>query len=206
MNSIPCDIVLLPNPLLAKLAISTSQELERFDSLFTLEDGKFFPHVSLYMCQLSLKSIPRIEEQLSAISHSMSALQLEAYRYDHSKCYIDAEYKKFPELVGIQEGVIKAVNPIREGMREKDVDRMKEAEGLALKNFQDYGYKYIGELFRPHLTLTRLKAENLKSIEELDDVSRFSGVFLKLGLFEMGDNGTAVRKLAEFELGSSSVR
>lgn len=205
MNSLPCNIALLPNPSLENLAVSASQKLQKFDSLFTLEDGRYFPHVSLYMFQLKTEELTKVEGLLAAIAQSMTPLRLQAYRYDHTMCFVDAEYEKSPELVGLQEAVIKAVNPIRDGMREKSKERMKEAEGLALKNFQNYGYQYVGELFRPHLTITRLRAENPEALKALGDLSQYSGAFWKIGLFAMGDHGTATRKLADFELLGSGV-
>ena len=199
MNSISCDVVILPDPLLASRAISASQELEQFYSYYTLKDGACFPHASLYMLELKVKDIPRVEELLAGIARVFSPFQLEAYCYDHTMGFIDAEYKRIPELDELQKRVVGALNPIRNGMRAKDKERMLTAEGLALKNFQDYGYKNVGELFRPHISLTRLKETNESALGELEDVTNFSGTFLRLGLFEMGDNGTCVREIKTFD-------
>ena len=79
--------------------------------------------------------------------------------------------------------------------------KMQDAEGLKLENLQKYGYPAIGDLFRPHITLTRLEEHNPKVLDLLpQDISTFSGVFDRLGLFEMGENGTCIRKIAEFPL------
>lgn len=198
-NSIPCDVVILPDPLLANFAVSASHKLQDFDSFFVLKDGKYFPHVSLYMLQLKVDDLPQVEEILSSLARVITPLQLQAYRYDHSMGFIDAEYEKFPELIGLQQDVIKALNPIRDGMRRKDVERMQEAQGLALDNFQNYGYKYVGDLFRPHMTLSRLKSDNPKALDVLGDIRDFSGAFMRLGLFEVGENGTCVRKIKTFD-------
>ena len=194
-DSIPCDVVILPNPLLAEFAIAASQKLQQFDSFFTLLDGEYFPHASLYMLQLKTVDLPKVDEILSKIARVTTPLQLKAYRYDHTMGFIDAEYEKTPELIGLQQDVIKALNPIRDGMRKKDVERMREAEGLALENFQNFGYKPVGELFRPHMSLSRLKEDNPKALEVLGGINDFDGAFMQLGLFEMGDNGTCVRKI-----------
>jgi hypothetical protein len=198
INSISCDIVILPEPVLLGKTVSASQRLEQFDNFYVLEDGKYFPHVSLYMLELKTEDIPRVEECLRDIASVFSPLQLEAYRYDHTMGFIDAEYKIIPELATLQERVVAALNSIRNGMREKDRERMLTAQGIALKNFQDYGYKSIGELFRPHISLTRLKEPNDSAMEVLSDVNDFSGSFLRLGIFEMGDNGTCIREIKTF--------
>ena len=199
-DSISCDVVILPEPLLANRAISASQKLQQFDGYYTLEDGVCFPHTSLYMLELKVEDIPRVEELLSNITKAFPPFQLEAYRYDHTMGFIDAEYRRLPELDSLQEKIVTALNPIRNGMRAKDRERMAVAEGVALKNFQDYGYKNIGELFRPHMSLTRLKEANDSALQTLEDAVEFGGTFLRLGLFEMGDNGTCVREIKTFGL------
>ena len=199
MKSIPCDVVILPCTVLADNAVAASQTLQQFDSLFVLKDGEYFPHASLYMLQLKVEDLPEVEEVLAAIANVTMALELQACRYDHATGFIDAEYEKAPALVHLQRDVIKALNPIRDGMRKKDIERMQNAQGLALENFQAYGYKYVGELFRPHMTLTRLKEDNPKALEVLHQFSTFNGVFTRLGLFEMGDNGTCVREIKTFD-------
>lgn len=205
MSTLPCDIVLLPSAELSQKAIETSKSLEIYSPFFILEDGKYYPHMSLYMFQLDEGNIPRVEEVLSDIARDSSVVSAQATTYRLGEGfgigYVDPEYEVSDELSSLQDAVIKAVNPIRSGMREKDIAKMQDAEGLKLENLQKYGYPAIGKLFRPHITLTRLKEHTPSVLESLPtDVTTFSGLFDKIGLFEMGDNGTCVRKIAEFEL------
>ena len=93
------------------------------------------------------------------------------------------------------------INPLKAGMRESDIAKMQDAKAIKLENLQKFGYPAIGELFRPHMTLTRLKEHNPKVLNLLPkDISTFNGTFDRVGLFEMGSNGTCVRKIAEFKL------
>lgn len=200
MDSISCDIVILPSPSLAAAAITASQTLRQFDSLFVLKDGECFPHISLYMLQLQTVDLLKAEASLSAIAQACPVMYLHALRYASATGFVDAEYEKSPELIRLQDTVIRALNPIRDGMRKKDIERMRTAHGVALENFQTYGYKYVGELFRPHLTLSRFKNDNPRALEVLGQLSDFGGACLQLGIFEMGDNGTCVRKIKTFDL------
>lgn len=203
MDSIPCNLVLLPDQRLTDGAINVSRKLAQFDSYFVLEDGKRYPHISLYKFQLKAEDITKVDEVLAAIARRTPSLQLRArkYSYEHDGYhFIDVEYEKTPELLDLQKDVIEAVNPIREGMREKDKERMLSAQGLSLENYQKYGYNLVGELFRPHISLTRLKVASQAASKVLDDLHNFDGNFVGLGLFETGDHGTAIRKLAESQL------
>lgn len=206
MTSIPCDIVLLPNEELAQKAIAASALLAEYEPFFTLETGKCFPHMSLYMFQLDVADQEKVEEILSEIASQTPVISGKATRYylgeGHGIGYIDPEYEANDQLHAIQQQVIEAVNPVRDGMREKDKARMQEATGLKLENFQKYGYPAIGELFRPHMTLTRLREHRPEVLELLPDIATFNGTFDKIGLFEMGDNGTCIRLIKSFDLAS----
>ena len=206
MNSIPCDIVLLPDDRLADKAISASRLLSDRDPLFTLKMGEFYPHMSLYMFQLDVDKIPRVEEVLGKVSAEHSHIDAQAARYSigqgHALGYIDPEYEVTDQLCVIQMDVIKVINPLRAGMRESDIAKMHDARGIKLTNLQDYGYPAVGELFRPHITLTRLKEYIPEVLDVLPDINDFSGTFTKIGLFEMGSNGTCIRKISEFDLQS----
>ncbi len=198
--SISCDVVILPNEKLAQAAIRASQGLEQYSSLFTLKEGFYFPHASLYMLELELDDLEQVKTLLDSIAASTSKLELQAIRYDHTQCFVDAEYQRTTALDTLQLTVIDALNPVRHGMREKDKVRMLEASGLALQNFKDYGYKPVGELFRPHVTFTRLTSEQPGVLSTLGEINQYGGIFIKIGLFEMGDNGNCVRKLGEWDL------
>ncbi|MCA9347949.1 DUF1045 domain-containing protein [Candidatus Saccharibacteria bacterium] len=205
MSSLPCDIVLLPSLELENKVIEASKATNKYDSFFTLEIGRFYPHMSIYMFQLNDSDIPKVEEVLTKIAKDTGAINATATTYSlgtgFGVGYVDPEYKVTEELSNLQDNVVEVVNPIRAGMRESDVRKMQDAQGLKLENLQKYGYPAIGDLFRPHITLTRLKEHNPKVLELLpQDASTFSGEFDRLGLFEMGENGTCIRKIAEFPL------
>ncbi|MCA9318443.1 DUF1045 domain-containing protein [Candidatus Saccharibacteria bacterium] len=203
--SIPCDIVLLPSKELADKAIEASKTISSLDSFFTLEVGKFYPHMSLYMFQLEETDIQNVEALLNEIAKQTQVVSATATKYSLGQGfgvgYVDPEYKVTDELTGLQNAIVDAINPVRAGMRESDIAKMQDATGLKLENLQKYGYPAIGDLFRPHITLTRLKEHNPEVLNLLpSDVSTFSGVFNRIGLFEMGTNGTCVRQIATWDL------
>lgn len=205
MTNIPCDIVLLPSKELAEKAIAASQQLASLDAFFTLEFGKFFPHMSLYMFQFDTDDTPKVDELLQNIASSIEPITGSAARYDQGTGfgvgYVDAEYEATKELSSLQDAVVGAINPVRAGMREKDKAKLQDATGVKLENLQKYGYPSIGELFRPHITLSRLKEHKPEALDVLPSLDTFNGTFDRIGLFEMGDNGTCIRMIGEYPLG-----
>jgi len=203
MDSISCDIVLLPEPKLATEAIAVSQRLSaQFDTLYTLTDGFCFPHMSLYMTQLRSEDIEKAKTLLAAIAKQRSALDLQSMRYYQSHGYIDAEYERPVALADLQMAVVNAINPIRDDLRESDKVRMLTETGKVRENIEKYGYRGVGELFRPHVSFTRFADEAAIDLAgvTLPQPESFAGQFTRLGLFEMGENGECLRKIAAFEL------
>lgn len=202
MTSLPCDIVILPSDELARVAIAFSERLQQFNTLFTLKEGAYFPHASLYMTQIKVADLDKVKELLSSIAAGIPQLDLIASGYYQAEGYIDPNYTRTKTLDQLQMTVVNAINPIRDGMREKDKARLASTSGKIRENLEKYGYRGVGDLFRPHMTLTRFADGQPIDESSLPDIHRFDGKFIKLGLFEMGDNGTCVRKIADFKLGT----
>lgn len=194
------DVVLLPEPALASKAIETSQSLGQLGAYFTLKLGEYFPHTSLYMLQLDDQGLERAKHIVERVASSTRRLTLEAQGYMFGEGYVGVDYLRTADTDNLQAQVIETLNPLRDGMFEADRQRMEAAAGVELENYQKYGYKHVGELFRPHITLSRLVKPQPDVVEFLPDYSQFNGTFDRLGIYEMSDHGTCVRKVVEFTL------
>lgn len=201
-DSIPVDIVLLPSPELAQKAVQASQALKPHQPLFTLSSAGPFPHVSLYMTQLKVADIDTANAIVAEIAARTHAFDLSAVRYVQQAGFLDPDYGRTGRLAALQMTVVDAINPIRDGVRAKEQARLATATGAARANIEQYGYRSVGELFRPHMTLTRFADSRAIDTNALPSPQHFSGQFTSLGLFEMGDNGTCARQIATFKLQS----
>src|SRR5438874_1017578 len=106
MTSNPYDIVMLPAPELAQEAIALSEQLERYGTLFTLKDGAYFSHASLYMTQLRDADIDSVNARLSSIAAATPPPQLTAARYHQAEGYIDVDYERTQVLDRLQMAVV----------------------------------------------------------------------------------------------------
>ncbi|MEO6761365.1 MAG: hypothetical protein ABI220_03240 [Candidatus Saccharimonadales bacterium] len=200
MASLSCNVVLLPNSELADKAIATSRGLAKEPVLFTLEIGKFFPHVSIYMLQLRRADLLEAVERLKQLADRLQSFELAARKYNQEQGYFDIEYTKTEAIRLLQPKVIELLNPMRDGLMPDDAKRLHNISGLKLENIKLYGFSSVGELYRPHLTLTRFFGRMDISNLPLPNANEFSGEFPAIGIFEMGPNGTCKRKISEFEL------
>lgn len=203
--TLPCDVVLLPDSPQAELAVQASRALTSQGSLFTLDNRQFYAHASLYMFQMDAASQDDCIAALRQLASETSVQQLDqgGYFYQdagHGKGYVDVTFERNDEVDALQARVVAVFNELRAGMRESDKQKMADATGTKLKNLQEYGYPAIGELFRPHITLAKFPVDVEPDLSVLSSAADFDGTFTRLGLFEMGQNGTCIRKIAEFGL------
>ena len=200
MNSIPCDIVMIPDTAVTNRFVSLSEQLSENQTYFTLKEGEYYPHASLYMVQLDMSKIDEIKKLLTNVAKNSLKVALTPKEYHQEWGYIGVEYNREPIVNQLQMDVVHALNPIRDGLRQKDIDRLPEAVGLERENILTYGYRSVGEKFAPHITITRFIDREDIDLTKLPDLSTMSATFSKIGIFEMGENGTCVRKIAEFSL------
>jgi len=203
------DIVLLPQQSVEENSIIVSRKLDQFGTEFTLQADKIFPHLSLYMVNLKMENIEKANQLLSEIANRTTFLKLETLYYtnDFTEGMFEITYKKNDTINRLQQDIITAINPLREGLRTKDpvghilTDWLSKQEGEIRDNLEQYGYDEIGELFRPHITFTRfITRDTHVKISTLPLAKEFNGSFTKLGLFEMGENGTCIREISTFLL------
>lgn len=204
-QTIPCDVVLLPEGSQATEAIRCSELLAMQGGLFRLDNEYFYAHASLYMFKLAVGRLAECTEALKVVAtkHSTQELTPTGYTYldkGPGKGFVDIAFDRTEEADQLQQDVLAALAPLRSGMVEIIAPMLTNATGVKLENLQQYGYPAVGELFRPHITLTKFPAETEPDLSVLPSPEVFTGKFTKIGLFEMGANGTCIRPLAVFDL------
>lgn len=191
---------MVPEKRLAQEAINLSQALRSQGVHFTLNGESYFPHLSLYMLQLSSDNLNNATQILRKIAHATQVIEVSPVGYHYENEYIDIEYTKTNELSELQKKVIEGLNPIRNGLREKDKERLENATGEEKENILKYGYRSIGNRFNPHLTFTRFTSDQQNSLQILPPEKVFEGQYTQLGLYEMGNNGTCVQEVRKWDL------
>jgi hypothetical protein len=71
LDSLSFDVVLLPDAELSAKALSTSQSLAQFDSLFTLDNINMYVHASLYMLELKTADLDKATVLLKRIAEQL---------------------------------------------------------------------------------------------------------------------------------------
>jgi len=200
MTSKSYDVVLVPETRIAEQAIQLSTKLAECDSYFTLDGKTYFPHLSLYMLQLNEAGLSKALDFLKDVASKTKAVKATAHDYHYENDYLDVEYPRTEDFSELQKIILEGLNPIRDGLREREKVRLQTATGAERENILSYGYRSIGEQFYPHLTFTHFKSNQEAVLTTLPSKETFIGIFPTLGLYEMGDHGTCVREVMTWPL------
>ena len=197
MSHIPCAIVLYPTKKLSKLAYKIHQDLQTQGSFATT--GNYDAHLSPYLLQLDTNNIKEVESILNEFASSNRIVSLSAKAVRQGGGWVDVVYTRNHIVDDIQLNVIKNINPLRSGLREKDKKTIGTATTSQLENLQKWGYRNTGDEFTPHVTLARFNDKDIQV--EIDiNLHEFDDQFASIGMFEMGDYGICVRKFFEIPL------
>lgn len=179
-----------------------SRSLKKHGGLFVLNERLYSSHITLYMMELPLENLSAAKHILKEIAASRRSFMLNPLTWNQSRDgYIDVEYRKDKSLSNLQKIVIRRINPLRNGLlREKDIERLKLTSGLEKKNIQTYGFRSVGANFKPHLTLTKLKAYKAEANPRINS-RRMSFKAREIGIFYLGEHGSCRKLVAKYRLG-----
>lgn len=149
------------------------------------------PHLTVFMGLFP--EFKQVEATINQLNRDFMpfSVNLSAFRLSPDG-YLFWEAAADKDLQTLHETVLKLLNPCRAGLlREKFLeDRYNESER---KNIDEYGFPWVRELFKPHLTLARLpgtvdKKDLVALLANFSPDCKFKVNCLQLG--EVGDNGT----------------
>lgn len=201
MGSRLYDVVLVPPKHIAAKAIEASRQVESLGTKFTLQDGVLFPHLSLYIVQLDDSNLDKVQSILQKLAQKIAAIEMNPKAYSYIMDFLFLEYETNAKVRKLHEAVIDEIAPLRDGMPPKDAARLDTLPDKQKQNLEQFGWRFAGDLYHAHISITRfIEKQDIVNLK-LPDAANFAGQFDRLGLFEVGENGTCTHKVAEFKVG-----
>jgi len=199
------NVVCLPDSEITKQAIHLSSEVSKLaESNYTLDGIKYFPHITLYQSAFPTKNIDSIKSALTSLANQIRPLDIRMNNLSVLLEFLFWDAVKTPELLALQSAVVAALNPFREGsLLSEDRQRldMPDFPQVMKDNIQTYGYPLIGDLYSPHISLTRFTDSTLalKAQRQLETPSMQFTVS-SLHLANRGPDGTVNKIFENYQL------
>lgn len=201
------NVSLLPSVEVIQRVIGLSAELETIGE-FILDHATRLPHLTLYMARLERARVDKAVEAVETLLDSTSPLELTctgALVTDGQ--YVELSYVRTSELVDLQHAVVDRMVPMRyvpEDYASYYETYFGPYSDEQRENVRTSGYDLMGDLFRPHITLTRLR-QNAVASQTLEALrpEAFSCRCDTVAILEADDLGAGRQLLQQHELGGS---
>lgn len=182
-----------------KLSLEINKKEEAY---FVLDSKSFYPHITIYGVEFPTRNLEKVFSEVESLAKKLVGVKFTFQKVATEKGYIGIECDCTEEFRAAHETIIEKLNPLRDGhIREKDNQKSSEFSEKE-ENIQKYGHPEVMNLYKPHVTVIRLKDERVaeKTAAEIKwPVKEF--VLDRIGIFKMGENGTCIELLKEFKLG-----
>lgn len=199
------NTVLKPPEKIAEKIIALSQEIGKNQAAEFILDGRnFFPHLTLYSPEYPLNRLNDVVEKVKILAKQMPPIKMEYSGLRSGQGFIVLDFALTPAIKEMHETIVNVLNPLREDHHKEKYDapdyqmRMSEEQK---NNINKYGYADAISLYRPHLSVIRLKDEKIAR-EICQNISwREKGFIINtLAVYKMGKHGTCTELVAEFFL------
>ncbi len=199
------NTVFLPDDRLNSLVLELAEQITRGkDEIFHIDNQKYFAHLTIYAPEYPLKNYYHILSVVDDFAKNFRPTQLIFDSFYVGWRYVGIIFKKTAEIEHLHETLLESLNPLREG-RVRDSYQSEIAAGKfspdQVTNIANYGYHNVLLAFEPHLTLARFTNETdaLELAKKLNQTIKIPLTETsKLGVCEMGPNGTCTKIVQEF--------
>ncbi len=166
-----------------------------------LDGVTLHPHISLYHVPLTEEILPTVTDALKSVAATTAPFPLEHDTYYSDQgVWIGVPYLVDKGILDLHTAVITAVKGNR--VIEDDIQHRAnwaERSHSEQKNLEDCGWADVYTRYFPHITFTKLREPREDVLTHLPH-REFSFKADRIGLFELGENGTCVRLIADFQL------
>jgi 2'-5' RNA ligase len=198
------NITFKPPIKIAEQVAKLSEEIsKKEDVYFVIDNLHFYPHITIYSPEYPKRKEDEVLETIEKLVKNFSPIKFVPKEIETSQGYFGIAAQYSDEIKKIHEAIVEKLNPLREGhLREKYLNayNMKFSEEK-MQNIQKYGYADSMSLYNPHITITRLKDDGVAEKVAKEIAVPFGEFAIdKIGVFRMGENGTCIELIKEFNL------
>lgn len=196
------NIAIIPSDYVALAALDLSRQTLSQDGLFCLDDITRFSHITLYMARFQKDQVNNIiAESKSLVSGFRQQFLKQVGYFVTAGDYYEISYERAPGLLEMHEATTQRLAPFRCNPRNPHREEYFGAYSNEQRiNAIKWGYDLAGNLYRPHITITRFP-EGFSRLRELPKApNSLSFTATKIGLFEADNLGAARRPITTVEL------
>lgn len=202
-DSVIINVCVIPDASVGNRCVELSQALKSDGTMFVLDGKSKFAHMTAFMARFANSEIPNVLEATKQALGSIEDFLCEHTGYFMTAGrYLEASYRKSEAFMALHEALIANLKDLRinpENPLEEGYFTPYTAEQR--KNAKETGYDLAHDLYRPHITLTRYKKDEVPETFPALAPAKLSFQLSKVCVYKADDNGAIYEKLGEFIIG-----
>jgi 2'-5' RNA ligase len=165
------------------------------DSIDFRIGGRRTPHLTLYMAQMDVSRIPDLVELARKSLEVTSGVECHAVAYSlTANGYVEVAMQKTDALLKVQSRIIALWKAfVTSGAAPEQHLSQSERD-----NLDHYGYEFVGDAFRPHITVARVKPDESVLLPPLQR-EELAFQTTRVGIFEADSTGATSKLLSLVE-------
>lgn len=201
-ESVLLNVSALPPERVGSAIVELSAGLRAKGGLFAVDGVRRRPHLTLFMARFPTVTVDAVRTALAALT---TGRDLPHARHDgfHLTAghYYEASYRRTESILALHDSVLRELAAMRYSPGEpieEEYFAPYTAEQRA--NAAEWGYDLAGELYRPHVTITRFADAPAGPLPTPAGDPDLSFTVTRLGLFTADVHGATDRLVAEFTI------
>ncbi|EKE18476.1 MAG: hypothetical protein ACD_9C00323G0003 [uncultured bacterium] len=187
----------------AKAAMKLSRKIAEGEDVYFILDGiEYFPHATNYAVEYPEKNLDKVIEAVEGLVAEFYALEFSFTENVAEQGWVGVHFDYSQSLRKVHCAFIEKLSPLRENrIRENFEDIGTFSSEEEQENIAMHGHPWILNLYTPHLTITKLKNDEIaeKVARELMwPIENFK--VDTVGIFIGGEHGTCRKLIKEFKM------
>ena len=200
-NSVLCNLAIIPPLEVRDQIIDLSQRLATEDAAFALDGLTRFPHLTVYMARFDPDHVISAVEAIERALRNQPSFELISTGYFYTDGdYAEVSYAKSPALMELQARITGAAQAFR---LQSDKPPYEDYTGPFSEeqrsNVANTGYDLAGELYRPHITITKYREPHPEMLSALE-AGDYSFPVTNLGWFYADEYGACTELIRQFSV------
>lgn len=201
-NSTLLNVCIFPDERVSASCVAISQSFKNDDTMFVL-GGNLFAHMTVYMARFPDENIAQVVAGVESVLGSTETFRCEHAGYFMTAGrYLEASYRKTDAFMSLHTALIQSVAGLRINPGQPYEEGYFTPYTLEQqKNARETGYDLAGNLYRPHVTLTRYREGAVPKVFPAIPAANLSFDLSKVCVYKADDNGAVYELVHEFYVG-----
>lgn len=205
METVDRNVVITFNDSLSEEFIKLSSKIvQAVSSSIILNKDNQIPHMTLYMTKYPERNVESVIELITKIAKEVKPFNIifeQIYCHTTGTIFIDPRPNK--DLTSLHSLLVDQLNPLREGLYNKD-ELSLPGRGIEAKtSLEQYGMWPVKENYKPHVSVGRVadpEKEGPIALSALPSKINIETLVDSISFVERGPNGTCKKILETFKL------